>query len=291
MDGRRRVGKGWVPGLVALAAGALVTGCATTVVGQASPDPRAPASPSADPAEPEIGTCRIIDDDQLDDPRAGSGPVDCSEEHNAETAAVDDSGLGPDDPYPTAAELDDSDSDISDALGDVCSFDVLTEYLGGDELDEPYAFFSAYLPTRSEWEAGARWVRCDVFYGYSLPETAPGLLAGGLDGPDAAAYRACYYGTPVSWDVGACSEPHDAEPINAYADVPDGTPYPADQPARQALAAECADEAEDYVGGPVPADTVLDAYVGSESGWAGGPFAECVLVPAAGGRTSTSVRN
>jgi hypothetical protein len=281
----------WVAGLVALAAGVLVAGCTTTVVGQASPAAGSAGSDGDSAGEPEIGTCRLIAEEQIDDPRNPPEPVDCAQEHNAETAEVDDSGLGADDAYPSEADLDVEDSVAATALEDVCTFDLLTQYLGGDGLDEPYAFFSPYLPTEAEWEAGARWVRCDVFYGYFRPETAPGALAGALDGPDAAAYRSCYFGTPVTWDVGPCSRPHDAEPISASADVPDGTPYPADQPARQALATQCADDAGAYLGGPVSSDYLLDVYVGSGSDWASGPIAECVLVPAAGGRTSTSARD
>jgi hypothetical protein len=282
----------WVARLVALAAGVLVVGCATTVVGTAAPAGTGAATRGTDGSgEPEIGTCRTITEDQIDDPRNPPEPVDCAQQHNAETAEVDDVRLDADDPYPGDADIEDDDSAVSAALDDVCTFDLLRQYLGGDGLAEPYAFFSSFLPSQAEWEAGARWVRCDVFYGYSRPETAPGRLAGALDGPGAAAYRSCYFGTPVTWDVGACSKPHDAEPIGASADVPDGTPYPADRPARQALAAQCADEAGAYLGGPLPDDYVLDAYVGSESGWATGPFAECVLVPADGGRTATSLRD
>jgi len=41
----------------------------------------------------------------------------------------------------------------------------------------------------------------------------------------------------------------------------------------------------------VPSDYVLDVFVGSSSDWQSGPIAECVLVPAAGGRTTTSLRD
>ncbi|NYJ08175.1 septum formation family protein [Petropleomorpha daqingensis] len=278
----------WVVGLVALAAGVLVAGCATTVVGEASPASRSGGDAVA---EPEIGTCRLITEDQTDDPRNPPEAVDCAQEHNAETAEVDDTGLGEDDAYPTEADLEVEDGIVAGALEDVCTFDLLTQYLGGDDLDEPYAFFAPYLPTEAEWAAGARWVRCDVFYGYFRPETTPGPLAGALAGADAAAYRSCYFGTPITWDVGPCSKPHDAEPIGASADVPDGTPYPADQAARQALATQCADDAGAYLGRSVSSDYLVDVYVGSAADWQSGPIAECVLVPAAGGRTSTSARD
>ena len=109
----------WVAGLVALAAGVLVAGCATTVVGQASPASGASGSGGSggDPAaEPEIGSCRLIAEEQVDDPRNPPDEVDCAQEHNAETAEVDDSGLGADDTYPTEADLDVEDGVVATAL-------------------------------------------------------------------------------------------------------------------------------------------------------------------------------
>jgi hypothetical protein len=285
--------------VAAVAAGVLLAGCTGTVTGRATFGGEDPAKPDVAPAEPAgrdpaadpvVGTCRTIAEGQDDDPRDPPDPVACWEEHDAETAAVDDSGLGGSDPYPTARDVADEDGAAATALDGVCTRGVLTAYLGGDDLDEPYASVAPYLPSEEQWAAGARWVRCDVLYGYSSPETAPGILAGALKGPDAAAYRACFVGDPAGWSVVPCARPHDAEPIGAHADVPDGPAYPADPPARQALAQQCFRDVGAYVGGPMPAGYALDVYVGTESQWADRPRAQCVLVPAHGGQTSTSVR-
>jgi hypothetical protein len=285
--------------VAASAAAVLLAGCTSTVAGQAlfgGDDPAKPTVPPAglggpDPAaDPVVGGCYVITSGQNGEALDPPDPVDCSTTHNAETAAVDDSGLGEDDAYPTQDDVDDDSSTVYAALDDICSFDLLSDYLGGDDLDDPYAFFSAYLPNQEQWDAGARWVRCDVFYGYTSPENAPGVMADALQGAQAAAYRACFSGNPADWDVVPCSQPHEAEPIGSYADVADGAPYPADPAARQALAAQCASGAADYVGAAPPPEYVLDVYVGSPSDWSSDPFAQCVLTPAAGGQTTTSVR-
>ncbi|MGY1810477.1 septum formation family protein [Blastococcus sp. SYSU D00669] len=288
---------GWT---LAAAAVLLLGGCTSTVTGQAAFGGEDPAKPEVPPAglggpdpgaDPVVGTCYTIAPGQQDDPLDPPPPVECAGEHNAETAAVDDGPFQEGDPYPSAAEVEDPDGAIATALEDICTFDVLTEYLGGDDLDDPYAFFAPYLPNQEQWDAGARWVRCDVFYGYTEPEPAPGVIAGALEGSDAAAYRACFVGTPETWDVVPCSQPHDAEPIGAYADVDDDAPYPADVTARQALAQQCTADAQAYIGGTMPIGYAVDVYVGSQVDWQeSGPLAQCVLVPAGGGRTSTSVR-
>jgi hypothetical protein len=285
--------------LVGVAAAALLTGCTSTVTGTAAFGGTDPAKPDVPPAslggpdpsaEPVVGTCRMIASGQENDPRNPPDPVECSTTHNAETAAVADSGVAADALYPTADDVGNQGSDSYRVLDDVCTFTVLADYLGGDTLDDPYAFFAPYLPSAAQWDAGARWVRCDVFYGYSSPETSPGILAGALQGRDAAAYRACFVGNPADWRVVPCSQSHDAEPIGAYANANEGDPYPADAAARQALAQQCASDVQAYVGGTMPLGYALDVYVGSDTEWAGGPLAQCVLVPAGGGQTSTSVR-
>ncbi len=78
----------------------------------------------------------------------------------------------------------------------------------------------------------------------------PGRLAGALQSGDTAPYRSCLTGDPADNDTVACSEPHWAEEISGLPDVPEGTPYPADQAARAAIAAQCLPDAVDYLDGP-----------------------------------------
>ncbi|SEO85320.1 septum formation family protein [Trujillonella endophytica] len=284
--------------VAALMAAALLAGCSSTVAGDALPADPGPAKPTvpaagpggADPAAlPIVGTCYDLDAGQESTPLDPPGSVSCGDPHDAETAVVGDTGLGPDDERPVEDDLYD-DTPLGRAFGELCSLDDVVAYLGGEDPEDPYAYYASFLPSEDQWEAGARWMRCDVFYGYTDPETAPGVMAGGLAGPDSAAYRVCFSGSATSYGVVPCSEPHEAEPTGfALADVPEGAPYP-DEPTRQALAASCADEVQEYVGGPAPFGYAAAVWVDEAEDWPDGGDARCVLVPAGGGSTTGSVR-
>jgi hypothetical protein len=276
----------------------VLSGCSTSVGGETyyaglqQAKPTVPPAPpgSTDPAAaPLTGTCWLLADGQEETPLEPPQQVECSGVHDAETAVVGESGLDGDAPRPTEADLDDPDSPVSRALADLCGFDVVREYLGGDELDDPYAYVAAYLPDEEQWAAGARWARCDVFYGYDAPGTAPRVLQGALaSGNDA--FRACFAGSPADYSVVPCSEPHEAEPVGTeVAPLPDDPPHP-DEPARQALIGSCTAPAREYGGGEVPNGYVVDVWVDTPAEWAQSAFARCALVPAGGGRTTTSVR-
>ncbi|WP_336026490.1 septum formation family protein [Geodermatophilus sp. FMUSA9-8] len=286
----------WVP--VALVAALALAGCSSTVDGEAfyaglevAKPTVPPAEGTLDPAEaPVVGTCSTIAEGQQSAPLDPPPPVECSGDHNAETAVVGDSGLADDAPHPAQADLDDPDSRISAALADLCDLDVVREYLGGDSLDDPYAWYAAYLPTAEQWAAGARWIRCDVFYGYLVPEPAPGILAGALAGSDPARHRTCFVGSPADYGVAPCSEPHEAEPVGTeVAALPEGAPYP-DEPTRRSVVGSCTNVAQDYGGGEVPNGYVVDVWVDTAEEWPDYSYGRCVLVPAGGGRTTTTVR-
>jgi hypothetical protein len=251
-----------------------------------------PAVPgSLDPAEPPlVGTCWTLPEGRTSTPLHQPDPASCSTGHGAETAAVGHSGLADDAPYPTPADLDDPRSPISRALAELCDLDVVREYLGGDSLDAPYAGFAPHLPAADQWAAGARWIRCDVFHGHRTPEPAPGVLAGALRGDDAARHRSCLAGSATDHTVVPCSEPHEAEPVGTeVADLPEGSSHP-DEATRLSAAHSCTEVAEDYGGGEVPHGYVVEVWTDTPGEWSEHPHGRCVLVPAGGGRTATSVR-
>ncbi|GAB3308463.1 hypothetical protein GCM10027451_17440 [Geodermatophilus aquaeductus] len=284
--------------LAAVSVAVVLSGCSTTVGGEAyyagleQAKPTVPPAPlgSTDPAAPPLtGTCWLLADGQEETPLQSPQQVECSGDHDAETAVVGDSGLAEGDPRPTEADLDDPDSPVSRALDDLCGLDVVREYLGGDDLDDPYAYVAGYLPDEEQWAAGARWARCDVYYGYDAPETAPRVLQGALGAGDDA-FRACFAGTVTDYAVVPCSQPHEAEPVGTeVAPLPEDPPYP-DEPARRSLVDSCTAPAQDYGGGEVPNGYVVDVWVDTPGEWADAAFARCALVPAGGGRTTTSVR-
>ncbi|MCO7221521.1 septum formation family protein [Klenkia sp. PcliD-1-E] len=272
--------------VLAVGAALLLAGCTSTVEGSASPAPVASPTPGDDPMvdAPAIGTCHDVE--SLYEPLQVPDVVDCGDGHTAETAVVADTGLPVDAEYPTQDDLDEG--YLGDAFDEVCSYDTVEDYLRARPGDLLYADYAQVLPTEEQWARGARWVACDVTYGYGQPETAPGRMAGVMESGTTAAYRACLDGDPADNDVVACSQPHWAERVSGYPDVPEGTPFPADQAARAAIAEQCRPDAVDHLDGPLPAEVALDITTDDPDDWASFPFPTCVLVPAGGGTTTGS---
>ncbi|MGY1812432.1 septum formation family protein [Blastococcus sp. SYSU D00820] len=286
--------------LLGCAAALLLAGCTSTVAGEAFPAELEAGKPTvppagiegADPAAlPVVGACYEIGEGQEDTPLEPPMPVECGGEHNAETAVVEDTGLGPEEPRPNEDDVTDPDTDIGAALSDLCDLNTVIEYLGGESFEDPYAFYATYLPSEEAWSAGARWMRCDVYYGYVTPRTSPGVLANALAGDDAAAFRTCFVGTPSDFAVTPCDQNHDAEPVGySLADIPSDAPYP-DDPTRQAAVASCSDDVQEYLSGAaLPGDYVVDVWVDTAEEWENGAEPRCVVRPAAGGQVTGSLR-
>lgn len=271
----------------------LMTGCVSTVGGQAAP---AAASATEFPEvfeqvqAPELGSC-------LDTVRGGAGllgappTVNCSEPHGGEVARVLEVPDALDGRYPT-------DDDVSsDAWGDLLyssdgcgDFQLPNSYLGAREQDNLLADAYAYLPKKAAWEAGARWVACVVEYrtGFSEEANAPGRMAQAMRGPDAAAYRECWFGPETLYDVVPCSQPHEAEPIGIYVAAEQGAPYPTDPLSRQPLVEQCRGKVVDYLERDVPNGYAAGAYLPPEQDWAPYPEVQCVILDSGGRRTSGS---
>ncbi|GHE07380.1 septum formation family protein [Klenkia taihuensis] len=275
--------------LLAVGAVLVLAGCSSTVEGSASPAPVTTPTPGDDPMvdAPAVGTCHAVESayDPLEVPEV----VECGDGHTGETAAVLDTGLPVEAEYPTQDDLDEG--YLGDAYDDVCSYDTADDYLRAQPGDRSYTNYTQVLPTPEQWARGARWVACDVTYGYSQPEPAPGRMAGALESGDTAAYRACLTGDPADDAVVPCSEPHWGEQISGYPDVPEGTPFPADRAARAVIAEQCRPAAVDYLDGPVPAEVGLDITTDDPEDWASYPFPSCVLIPVDGGTTTGSFRD
>ncbi len=115
------------------------------------------SAPVAADTTPAVGDCWWWDEDYeiVNDWRSweADGPVDCAEPHKAETFTVGvltDAAFSYPDP---AAEIP---ADMSAAIRDAC---------GGIEaqlLNTGRVNVLTYIPSADEWEAGARWVRCDL---------------------------------------------------------------------------------------------------------------------------------
>lgn len=271
----------------------LTTACLSTLSGQASPQ----VGRGQDAAEvfeqvqpPEPGSC-------LDTVRGGGGPLGppatlaCSEPHGGEIAKVVEIPDALDGDFPTDDDLN-SDAWGSLLYGDEGCGDYLlpNSYLGARDQDNLLVDASAYLPKKAAWEAGARWLACVVEYRTGLFEdaNAPGRMAQAMRGPDAAAYRPCWFGPEIVYDVVPCSQPHEAEPTGDYVAAAQGTPYPTDPLSRQPLVDECGNEVVDYLERDIPNGYAAGIYLPAEQDWAVYPEVQCVILDSGGRRTSGS---
>lgn len=275
------------------AALALVTGCLSTVSGQASPslgggEQTLEAFEQVQP--PQLGTC-------LDTVRGGTGPLGppptlpCAEPHGGEVAKVLEIPDALDGDYPTDDDLS-SDAWASllysdEGCGD---FQLPNTYLGAREKDNLLAEAYAYLPKKAAWEAGARWLACVVEYrtGFSEEADAPGRMAQAMRGSDAAAYRECWFGPETRYDVVPCSQSHEAEPIGDSVAAEQGTPYPTDPLSRQPFVDECSNKVVDYLEREVPNGYAAGAYLPAEEEWTPYPEVQCVMLDSGGRRTTGS---
>jgi hypothetical protein len=271
-------------GLVALVA--LLTGCSSDVVGTATPAAEVIAGP------PEVGSCWLNDmpgGEVL--PLAGAEPVACTDVHQAETIRVVDDVFDPQTPYPTTRTDLMGSAAASQWVLENCNEVTAASYLGNVAL--AFALFAsteARVPRREEWAAGARWIRCDVVYGFPTDLPAPGPMAGALDSPNSAAYHLCLTGTSDDYDFVSCDRPHEAEALGQPQMLPPTTPFPRDESTREALRAECAGNlplaSSDT---PLPEGVTVDVFLGDERDWDTAGIVTCVLLPAGGGQTTTTL--
>ncbi|WP_240619378.1 septum formation family protein [Blastococcus sp. TF02-8] len=257
-------------------------------MGHAGPAPETLA------AAPAAGTC-------WEDTTPGSGlpldetvPVACGQPHHAETVVANEDVFAAGMAYPTLRDLG-SDPANRQTLHDICSPPLVVGYLGLDVQTElpPYALYvttAARLPNKEEWAAGARWIRCDIVYGMESGDSAPGRMAGGLVGPQGAAYHLCFTGTSDDFEPTSCAAPHSAEALGEPYQLPPLTPWPGDTPARQELRETCAGALPYELSVPgLPDGTQVDVFVGTEDSWDAFPLVACVLTPTAGGEVTTTL--
>ncbi|WP_434741127.1 septum formation family protein [Micromonospora sp. SH-82] len=230
---------------------ALLTGCgsATDDAADAQADPD--QSPAAEPFLPKAGVChRTVESVGY---RALYAEVDCAKIHQAETVYVgaftgeDAARLAPPPPR----------SDPMRAAFDRCDTRV-TSFVGG-EWRGALISIQVVVPEPSEWTAGGRWYRCDVFALTALDGNTArkspddravereGSLRAVLTKPSPLAFG-CYtvdeYDdlTPV-----ACTKRHRVEYVGIWT-APDG-PYENSADDEDKIFDKCADVVADYVKG------------------------------------------
>jgi hypothetical protein len=243
-------------------------------------------------AAPRFGTCWKLTSLDFGTPLDQPERRPCSGPHDTETIWVANDTLDPSLPYPTEAETETSSGAVGKALDDACDLVTVDTYLGDDAARHvPFVSWWPRLPSREQWAAGARWIRCDIVYGVDAPQLAPGRMAGGLKGPRTSDYRACYAGSPTVNRVVSCSAPHEAEIVTGALDLPAGVPFPTQERPRQAMAdSGCGRELDPVLGtSPSPAGFRLDLYLGSRDSTTGTVAVSCVLVRDDGAESTTAV--
>lgn len=184
------------------ALGVLVTAATLSGCAEKRGDAPSPVSVSA----PERGACRLLTPEDVAQESNETEPLDCAEEHTAETYAV---GVLP----ATFADAGHDDRGVNAFAFERCS-KGFKDFLGADDslAMRTVLSWAWFRPTEEAWEQGARWYRCDVVGGgeqskdyVALPETAAGLLLGRPDDR----WLVCADGDTVAGSVKVpCTEPH-----------------------------------------------------------------------------------
>ncbi len=176
---------------------------------------------------PPTRACRVLVPADVARPSNDSPVVDCGQPHSAETFLVGEFGR-----RTAAADWDDP------ALGaevyDRCR-PRWARYVGADEslALRTLLGWAWFRPTEEQWEAGARWYRCDVVGGTeesaqlaALPPTAEGALLGRPDDR----WLACVDGEEVTgapWVP--CAAPHTWRAVTTVVVGEEKDRYPGDR--------------------------------------------------------------
>jgi hypothetical protein len=237
------VGRALGPILMCLASLTLLTGCLGTSMGHKSTD---------DTAAPDLGVCRVLTPEDVTRPSNDSDPVDCSQKHTAQTFAVG--------PLPPGFANATYDSDhVTSFAYRYCS----TRFLSFTGADESLAMrtivsWAWFRPSQGAWEAGARWIRCDVIGGgdqtkgyVALPTDAKGLLLGRTEDQ----WLVCAEGATVAGAVKVpCDQKHDWRAVTTIVLGTAGDPYPGDSVVQQRTKDFCSKSVGAWLDYPVDYD-------------------------------------
>lgn len=173
---------------------------------------------------PSVGDCRSLDVEDISRSTDDTAPVPCSEPHTTQTFLVDEfTGK--------AAASDHDDSRLGAQAYERCQSEFI-EYVGGTEslVMRSMLTWAWFRPTDEQWEAGARWFRCDVVGGgeqseelVELPETAEGILLGQPDDK----WMVCADGETVAGSMKlSCDQPHTWRAVTTIVLGQAKDPYP-----------------------------------------------------------------
>ena len=210
------------------------------------------SAPPEDEKPPELGACRALTPDDVEQPSNTSDPVDCTSPHTAETYAV---GELPD----SFDDADYEDDDLGAWAYSTCS-DAFQKFLGADEslVMRTVVSWAWFRPTEAAWDDGARWYRCDVVGGgeqskeyVDLPTTAKGLLLGRPQDR----WMVCADGPTVSGSVKVpCTEPHQWRAVTTISLGDAKDDYPGDRVVEVTTRDYCSDSVGAWLSYPVDYD-------------------------------------
>jgi hypothetical protein len=168
-----------------------------------------------------VGQCHLITTPEEFSASSDSRqPLACSEPHTSQTFLVTTV------PQPLTGQAERPlHEQLQNLTNRLCPAAELRKYLAGTDRDATEGMaITGYYPSRAEWAAGSRSVRCDVLL--ASPGQAPREttldLKGALAGPDSAQIRLCYAqeikdGVPSAEGTDTtCSEPHTTEDVSAW---------------------------------------------------------------------------
>ena len=203
------------------------------------------STPTHEPAPPpKAGTCRQLSFGAIGRYSNQTATVDCSKPHTALTFAVEQ--------LPEDVAFDGVDVG-NDAVQEKASLQcraAFAKYIGGSAATRALSRLSVtyFVPTQQDFDAGSRWVRCDVIALQSarilasLPETVEGF-----NDTDEALddFGVCSRGEPGT--SGAllvmCNQDHDYRALTALRLGADD----ADYPGQQAVGADGQQRCDDYI--------------------------------------------
>jgi hypothetical protein len=200
---------------------------------------------------PELGACRMLTPEDIQETSNASPVVDCAEKHTAETFAVGT--------FPDAAGAEIDDPALGSHVFDVCE-KKFRKFLGGDEslVMRATVTWAWFRPSDEAWEKGARWWRCDVVGGgeestslVELPETAKGILLGRPDDR----WMVCVDGPTVADSVKIpCSRKHTWRAVTTIVLGEQDDPYPGDRLVEVRTRDYCSDSVGAWLNYPVDYD-------------------------------------
>jgi hypothetical protein len=213
--------------------------------------------PNVDPAQvdaveaPDLGACRELTRDDIEQASNATRTVDCTEPHTAQTYAV---GSLPSD----LRAVGYNSQELGAYAFKTCSAKFMT-YLGADEslAMRTILTWAWFRPSEAAWGDGARWYRCDVVGGGNqtkklihLPDSVRGLLLHAED-----KWLVCAQGTTVAGSTKVpCSTPHNWRAVSTIKLGEPGDPYPGDKVSEETTSDYCSNSVGAWLGYPVDYD-------------------------------------